>query len=289
MDESNNDTNLHEESNDENEINEEEIIEDEFLEEEDEISHSDKLVGVFSEPASIFEKMAKYPTKVTDWLLPLFVFIVVLSLSTIIMQTNPQIKYSNLEKQTAALEKNFDEAVSSGRMTQEQADTQLEKIRERMEQGGVPILISQVIGIAIFTFIVFFIISGFYYGIAKLFLKGDGTYSTAMVAYGLPFYIAAVQVIVQLIAAMLMNKMVTDLSLATFLDMDKKEYLGFILSKLDLFSIWFYVVVGIAFAKMFKSKNTKKYVYTIIGLWLGFSFLFFFLAKTFSVLNFMGM
>jgi hypothetical protein len=268
--------------------NEELQNEDEFME-EDELTHSDKLVGVFSEPASIFEKMAQFPTKVVDWLLPLLVFIVVLSLSTIIMQTNPQIKYSMIEKQTTAMEKNFDEAVSSGRITQEQADSQIEKIRERMEQGGMAMIIPQVIGIVIFTFIVFFIISGFYYGVTRLFLKGEGSFSNAMVAYGLPFYIATVQVILQVIVAMLMNKMVTDLSLATFLDIDKTEYLGFFLSKLDLFSIWFYVVVGIAYAKMFKSDNTKKYVITIVGIWFLFSFLFFFLAKTFSFLSFMGM
>jgi hypothetical protein len=274
----------------EDELQNEEIIEDEFLDdEEEEISHSDKLVGLFSEPSNIFARIAQAPIKVTDWLIPLLVFIVVLSLSTVIMQTNPQIKYSMMEKQTEAIEQNFSEAVNSGRMTQEQADSQIEIIRERMEQGGMAMLIPQIIGIVIFTFLVFFIISGFYYGITRLILKGDGTYGNAMVAYGLPFYIASVQVIFQVIVAMLMNKMVTDLSVTTFLDLDKQELLGFLLSKLDVFTIWFYVVVGIAFAKMFKSEETTKYVGMILGLWLGFSFLFFYLAKTFSFMKYLGM
>jgi predicted Kef-type K+ transport protein len=98
-----------------------------------------------------------------------------------------------------------------------------------------------------------------------------------------------VQVIFQVIVAMLMNKMVTDLSVTTFLDLDKQELLGFLLSKLDVFTIWFYVVVGIAFAKMFKSEETTKYVGMILGLWLGFSFLFFYLAKTFSFMKYLGM
>jgi len=271
------------------ELNDDNLKEEELLdEEEDEINHSDKMVGLFSEPANTFGKIAQLPTKVIDWLVPLTIFIVVLILSTVIMQTNPQIKYSMIEKQMQSIEGNFNEAVNSGRMTQEQADTQIEEFRTRMEEGGMAMLIPQIIGILIFTFIVFFVISGVYFLIAKFVLKGDGTYSSAMVAYGLPFYIASIQVILQVIVAMLMGKMITDLSLTTFLDLDKKEFVGFLLSKLDLFSIWFYVVVGIAFAKMFKSENTKKYVITFVVVWLGFSFLFYFLASAFPFLGFLN-
>lgn len=269
-------------------LNEEEVVETDDFEEEFELSHSDKLVGVFAEPCNMFSKVAQVSAKTVDWIVPLLVFIVVLSLSTIIMQTNPQIKYSMIEKQTEAIEKNFNEAVNTGRMTQEQADTQMEAIRERMESGGMAMVIPQLVGIVIFTFIVFFVMSGFYFLVAKFGLKGDGGYSNAMVAYGLPFYIASVQVILQVIVAMLMAKMVTDLSVTTFLGLDKSEFVGFLLSKLDLFSIWFYVVVGIGLAKMFKSENTKKYVITVIALWLGFSFIFFYLANAVPFLSFLN-
>jgi len=270
------------------ELNDDNLKEDELLEEEFELNHSDKMVGLFSEPANTFEKIALMPVKVFDWIMPLLIFMVILSLSTVIMQTNPQIKYSMMEKQMQSIQTNFNEAVNSGRMTQEQADTQLEAIRERMDEGGMAMLIPQIIGIIIFTFIVFFVISGFYFLIAKFVLKGDGSYGSAMVAYGLPFYIASIQVILQVIVAMLMGKMITDLSLTTFLDLDKKEFLGFLFSKLDVFSIWFYVIVGIAFAKMFKSNNTKKYVFTILGIWIGFSLIFYFLSTAVPFLSFLN-
>ncbi|MCF6268770.1 MAG: YIP1 family protein [Melioribacteraceae bacterium] len=269
-------------------LNDDQLNEELLEEEEFELSHTDKMVGLFSEPASTFEKMAQAPTKVVDWLIPLLIFIVVLSLSTVIMQSNPTIKYSMIEKQTESIEKSFSEAVNNGSMTQEQADSQMEIIRERMEGGGLAMMIPQIFGIIIFTFLVFFIISGFYYGVTRLALNGDGTFSNAMVAYGLPFYIASVQVILQVIVAMLMNKMVTDLSIATFMDLDKQEFVGFLFSKVDIISIWFYVVVGIAFAKMFKSDNTKKYIGTIVGLWLGFSLLFFYLTNAIPFLSFLN-
>ena len=256
--------------------------------EEYELSHADKMIGVFSEPANTFEQIAKAPVKVVDWLVPVIVFIVVLSLSTVIMQSNAQIKYSMVEKQTAAMEKTMAEYVNSGAMTQEQADAQIERTREMMNEGGIAMLIPQLIGIVIFTFLVFFVVSGFYYGVARLILKGEGTFSNAMVAYGLPFYIAAVQSILIVIVAMLMNKVVTDLSVTTFLELDKQEIVGFLLSKVDIISIWFYVVVGIAYAKMFKSENTAKYVGTIIGLWIGFSLLFYYISTAVPFLSFLN-
>ena len=269
-------------------LNDDKLNSEELLEEDEfELSHSDKLVGLFSEPAKTFAKIAQAPIKVVDWLVPLLIFIVVLSLSTVVMQSNPQIKFQMLEKQTETMEKSFSKYVDSGAMTQEQADTQLDAMRDRMD-GGMAMLIPQIIGIVIFTFIVFFILAGFYYGVTRLILNGDGTFGNAMVAYGLPFYIAAVQVILQVIVAMLMNKMINDLSIATFLDLDKTELIGFLLSKLDIFTIWFYVVVGIAFAKMFKSDNTKKYIGTVLGLWFGFSLLFFYLANAVPILSFLN-
>ncbi|NOX65503.1 MAG: hypothetical protein GXO85_06815, partial [Chlorobi bacterium] len=206
-------------------------------EEEEELTHTDKLVGVITEPKNTFSEMAKSAAKTVDWIVPLLIFIVMVSLSTILMQTNPQIKYQMVEKQMEAVEKNMNEAVQTGRITQEQMDTQMESMRERIESGGAAMLIPQVVGIVIVTFIIFFVISGYFFTVSKFGLKGEGTYKDGMVAYGLPFYIAAIQIIVNLILAMLMSKMVTGISLATFMDIDKTEFLGFIISKIDPFSI----------------------------------------------------
>ncbi len=257
-------------------------------EEEEELSHTDKLVGVITEPKNTFSEISRFPPKTVDWIVPLLIFIVAVSLSTILMQTNPQIKYQMIEKQMEAIEKNMGEAVQTGRITQEQMDSQMETIRERIESGGAAMLVPQVVGIVIVTFIIFFVIAGYFFVISKFGLKGEGTFKDGMVAYGLPFYIAAIQIIVNLILAMLMSKMVSDTSLATFMDIDKTEFLGFLISKIDPFSIWFYVVVGIGFAKMFKSDSISKYIGMVIGSWLIFSVLFFFLGKAIPFLNFAG-
>lgn len=256
--------------------------------EEFEISHTDKLVGVFSEPSGTFSKMSKFPPKTADWVIPILIVIVIAILSQFLMANNPTIKAALVEKQMAAIEKSFNDAVAKGQMTQAQADQQLESMRERIEQGGAMQMIGVFVGIPIATFIFFFIVSGVYLALAKFILKGEGTYKEAMVAYGLPHYIIAIQMIIMVIAALAMNKLFTGTSVADFIGMEKNTIAGFLLGKLDVFSIWFYVVFGIGLAKMFKSNNSQKFIIGVVAVWLGFGLIFFALAKSVSFLSFLA-
>ncbi len=247
--------------------------------EEPELSHTDKLVGVFTEPGNTYSKMSKFEPKTSDWIIPLIVVILFAVLSNIFMMSNPTIKNAIVEKQMAQFEKRFDEMVQKGQMTEQQKDQQMETIRDRMSQSGGIALIGTIVGIPIVFFIMFFLVSGVFYLFIKYALKGDGTYKSAMSAYGLAYYILVIQIIVVVILAFTMNRLFQGANVAELMNIDKSAFGGFLLSKLDIFSIWFYVVIGIGFAKMFKSPSTGKYVGTIIGIWLGFSIIFFFIAK----------
>lgn len=60
---------------------------------EAELSHTDKMVGIFSEPSTTYESTAKFPPRTMDWFLPLL-FVVILSIaSQFILFSNPEIKY----------------------------------------------------------------------------------------------------------------------------------------------------------------------------------------------------
>lgn len=251
-------------------------------------SHSDKLVGVFTEPANTFEETSKFPPKAIDWLIPVLIVIVVAAISQYLIMSNPEIRLAVVEKQMAQIEERFDGMVESGQMTQDQADQQMEQIRGGMEDGMGNIFFA-LIGIVIVTFIVFFVVSAVFFIFAKFVFKDTGTYSTAMVAYGLPYYIVVLQLIVMVILAFVMNRALSDTSVAALMDVDKSTILGFLLGKLDVFSIWFYAVVSTAFAKMFKSVSYGKYFIMVFGLWIGFTLLMFFLAQVFPFLRWFGM
>ena len=257
--------------------------------EESELSHTDKLVGIFSEPKTTFEKIAKYPIKSVDWVIPAIIMIIVAIIANIVMMSNPRIEYSVMEKQMEKIEKSFDEAVEAGSMSREQANQQLEQIQNNMEENQKAGRYMQVIGIVIYTFGALFIVSLVYWICCKFILKGEGEYNSALVAYGLPFYITIIQVIVMTILALATDRFYAGTSLAAILESDTSTFMGFVLSKLDVFSIWFYGIVGIGLAKLFKSNDIGKYVGLTYVLWVGTGLLFFGLGKAFPILKMFGL
>jgi len=251
-------------------------------EEEVEISHTDKLVGVFSEPGNTFGKMATSGAKTSDWLLPIVILIAASILSSIVMFTNPSIQL----KMKQDNEKRIQELVEKGTITQEQADQQIEMSEKFM--SGPFMIITTSVSIVIMGFIFFFLIAALLMLFVKFILKGDGTFKDAMAAYGLPHYIVVIQAIVMVILSLTMGKIFQSTSVAAFMDLEKGSILNLVLSKLDVFSIWFYAAVSVGFAKMFKSNDTKKYFALIFGLWIIVSVIFFFLAKAVPFLSFLN-
>lgn len=272
------------------EINNEELQQNNSDDEEEfELNHTDKLVGVFTEPSLTFEAAAKFPPKTSDWLIPVFALIIVVIISNFLIMSNPIIKQSIVEKQMAMIEKQFSDAVESGSMTQSQADEQMDRIRDSMDQQMAAGQIFQVIGVLIGVFIFFFVVSGVYFLFSRFALKGDGTYASAMVPYGLSFYISIIAAIIQLILSLSMDKHFQDLSVASFMGTDTSTFIGMLLSKIDIFSIWAYTIISIGLAKMFKSEETGKYLAMVFGLWIGVSIIWFFVVKAIPFLSSFGM
>ena len=248
----------------------------------EEIAHTDKIVGVISEPSSLFSKLALLKPKATDWLLPLLALMIVSIVATFLYMSNPEIKLEMQEQQRKAMQEQFDKMVESGQMSREQADEQMERTAEMMGGSGMMQVFSS-IGIVVIMLLWFFVFTTVGFLVAKFVFKGDGGFAQAMSAMGLPLYISVLQSILLIIVGMLMGKMLTGLNPASLTGMDIKSLSGFLLSRLDVFSIWFYVVVGIAFAKMFKADNVKKYIITSVGVWLVFMFIIFGLAQVSSI------
>lgn len=254
--------------------------------EELELTHTDKLVGVFAEPGTTFTKMSKWDPRHADWFIPVLLMIIVAVVSNFVMMSNPVIKHSVIEKQMEKMEEGFQQAIDEGKMTKEQAQAQMDGIRENMEKNMAVGQVFQVIGMLIFIFGSFFIIALVYWVAAKFILKGDGNYSGAMVALGLPYYIAIIQIIVMVILALSMDKFFQGTSVAAFIDADTSTFMGFVLSKLDVFSVWSYAVISIGLAKMYKSESVVKYYILVFGLWLGFGLVFYFAGKMFPFIRF---
>jgi hypothetical protein len=257
--------------------------------EETELSHSDKVTGLFTEPSKMFEKTALFPPRAKDWLIPLLLLIVFAIVSNFITMSNPIIKSEMVEKQMQGVEKRFDEMVVNGQMSREQADEQLEKTREMMEGGGAGMKVMQAVGTIIVLFIMFFIVSLVYFIVGKPILKGDGTYASAMVANGLPYYISILSIIIVTILSYSMNRLFTGVTLASFMNMDKTTFAGWLLGKIDPLTIWALYLTGVGIAKMFKSTKVKLSLIIVLGIWIVWGLLTFVLAKAVPFLSFLNM
>ncbi len=241
-----------------------------------ELSHSDKMIGVFTEPSKTFFLTSKFPPRTKDWVIPILFLFFVSALIRIIAMTNEEVYFEAKKKGIESIEK----MVESGTLTQEQGDEAINSVDQQMEFMNGPV--GWVITIAttlIFGFIVIIIIVGIYYLFIKFLLKGEGSFSSALVATGLVSYISLLQIIIAGILTMLLGKMIMDTSLASLMGSDKMTLTGWFLAKIDPISIWSYVILAIGFAKMFKSESTGKYYALVFGVWLIGMFILFQLAQ----------
>ncbi len=253
---------------------------------EEELSHTDKMVGVFAEPGIMYEKTSHFPPKTIDWIIPLIVMILFSIISSYIILSNAEISYNIKHEQLAKIEKSFQEMVDKGQMTKEQAQEQMDNIEERMS-GGTS-LVQTIIFTIVRVFLFFFIVSGFYFIVAKFIFKGDGTYASAMVATGLTAYIDVIQVIVATILTIATGRLFMDTSLAAFMHIEKSTFVGFLLGKIDVITIWSLAIASIGLAKMFKSEKTGKYFIFVFGLWIVWGLIIFGLGQAVPLLRFLG-
>jgi hypothetical protein len=253
---------------------------------EPELNHSDKAVGMYGEPSSTFEKMSYYPPRTIDWLLPMFILFILIGLTNIILMRNDEIAYQTKQQQREKVQETFDAMVENGQLTREQADEQIDKANERMEQGqGTVGIVIVFLSIIVGGFIFFFFMAAIYFLFAKFIFKGEGSFSSALVAAGLPAYITMIQVIIAAILSFAFERLIQDTSAAALLNVDRSSLTGWFLAKIDPVSIWAYAVVSIGLAKMFRSVDKVKYFILVFGLWIIGSFLFYLLAQAIPILK----
>src|ERR1035437_8835296 len=180
------------------------------IQEDTELSHSDKIIGLFSEPKKTFEKMSGYAPKTIDWLVPITLLLFIVVLSRVLIMQNPDLAYQVKQQQKESMEKNLNTAVEKKQITSDQKE---ERLNQGLESMNKPIFqFLGYVGIIIGGFIVFFIISGVYFLFAKFALKGDGTYAAALVANGMISYIGMIQIILATVLSYILGRLINDRS-----------------------------------------------------------------------------
>jgi hypothetical protein len=247
-----------------------------------ELTHSDKIMGIFTEPSKTFHSISKFPVRTIDWLVPVLILMILIGVIRSLAMLNPDIVYQTKKQQVEV----FDQMVKERKITQEQADKALENSEKSIEFMKKPVgWVINITSTILFGFTFFFLIAGIYFLFTKFILKGEGTYLHVLVASGLTSYISMIQVIIAGVLSLLLGKIIMDTSVANLFEFEKGTLVRFFASKIDPLSIWAYSVLAIGLTKLNNAQNSKPYFILVFALWILGGLLFFFLGKVFPFLE----
>ena len=237
---------------------------------EDAPSLVDRMVGIFTSPATLFEKMSAHPPKVIDWLIPVLIAAVITVLSTFLQMNDPEIVEQMYETQVEKMESKYEKSVENNEMTEAEAS---EKMAE-FDEYFTPEVIQYWAYLSIITvplaLLVKLLLGGLlYFLIARFALKGLGDFSHALTVYGTAHYIVALQALVMLVITLVTGTSSTGTSITAIGGFDSTTLVGFILSKADIFSILIVYTVGVGLSKMYRAESSGKYIAAVFALWFG--------------------
>ncbi len=203
-----------------------------------------RIVNVYASPIEAFEGIVALESKTSLWLVPLVLAILLAVAFSFVISSNETLKGQIVEMQT----KRMQQLVDEGRITQEQADRQ----QEAMESMGTLFAVFGSIGAIVVVCFMYFGWALALWLIGKFALKAAHGYSTYLAMYGLTSWIAVLGSLVSMLMMVGLGSMYAtpSLALAIFPDYDPFNKVHFLYSKVELFSLWQAVVIGIGLSKL---------------------------------------
>jgi len=227
-----------------------------------------RIMNVFSSPGEAFEGIAAMESKTSLWLVPMLAAILLASIFSFVISSNEALRGQIVEMQQKALQ----EQVEKGNMTQEQADQQI----RGMEQMGSLFAVIGAIFAGVGICLLYFVGALFLWLLGRFALGGVHGYSTYLAMYGVASWIAVLGSIVTSLMMIGLNTMYATPSaaLAVLADYDFSNTTHKLLSKVEVFSLWEAVVIGIGLSKL-SGKSAGVGIGVALGLlivWHVFSF-----------------
>jgi hypothetical protein len=231
----------------------------------EQLSVSDAISGVIMSPGETFETLACTKKK-NYWIIPVLLSIVIGVVVTFIFFRDVQLMSGIMDKQKAQLEKRMDEQVKSGKMSPEQSKQAVESAEKFMDPKSTFFQIIGYGGVVVVPFLTLFVLSLIYLLMLKVF-KADVDFGNLLNVVGLPMIITIIGSIISLVLSILMGT-VSTLSPALILNeaMVGSKMAEFF-TKVDLISIWYYIVIAIGLSKVAKISSGKSYG-MVFGVWV---------------------
>lgn len=243
------------------------------------LSQMDAISGIFTEPDNTFESIMKFPKR-NFWLLPVIILVVTSIVSSFLFLSDAELVGKLMDKQKQQLREKMQESVKSGKMTQQDADNAIEKAEAFMDPNGLFLKITGIAGAVVSPFLMLFVLSVIYMLFLKMF-KANFEFVNILNVVGLSMIISAIGSIIAVVVSIITGDL-TAIGLTLFLKADTiGETLHLLFMKLDVFSIWFYILVAIGLVKVAKVKTSVSYL-IVFGLWIVWLVITTFVFKMFA-------
>lgn len=196
-----------------------------------------KIIGIFTSPAKAFASIDLKPT----FILPLLIMIVISLLFA--YTARDVIKEEGFERQEQIMQERG--------MDQEQID-------QAMAQGEKMMAYTMPVFAVLGTIVLLIVVGGVFLFVGNVVLGGKTTYKKVLSVTAWSWLILSLYSLVMLPLVLAKHSMNVTFSLATFLSADAKgTFLYGLLSKIDIFYIWWIAVYSIGLAVIYKMETRK--------------------------------
>lgn len=221
-----------------------------------------KIMNVFTSPADAFEGISSSPSRTSSWLFPFLAAFVISLLLSYLLVSNEVLRAQIVEQQTQVVQK----MVESGRITQQQADAQIERIQS---MGGGMFMAFAIIGSLVFLCVYYFGGSLFLWLTGKFAFKSSAAYGKYLEVYGMSAWVGVLGALFTVLLMVGLSSLYASPSaaLAVLSEYDSANDTHKFLSALNVFSIWQAAVVGVGLSKL-SGKPTGVSLGAAFGLWI---------------------
>lgn len=240
----------------------------------EEFSKTDAVSGVFTSPGETYETIAGRPKK-NYWLMGILICVALGFVSTFLFTRDNELTSKVMEKQKHKIREQMDQKVKDGSMTKEESDKAIEQSEKFTDTGGTFFKIIGYVGSIVGPFLILFILSLVYLIILKI-MKANFEFVNIMNVVGLAMVIGAIGNLLGTVLSVLKGDLVTAGLSLVISEANVGEKVFGLISKLDIFSIWFYIVVGIGLSKIAKIETSKGVMAAFVPyvLYLAITFIF---------------
>jgi len=256
------------------------------LEIKEPISLGEAITEVIIKPSKTFESIASGPNK-NYWLVPVIILMLVYLISNFLIFTNEDLKNDFENKQRPAIEKQLDKEIEKQYILKDIGEFfKEEAFHEALKRVIIYSFVFSIVEPYIFVFFMAFL-----YYLVLIIMKTDKKlkadkklkkesefYMRIVNIVGLSVTILAASKIIEIIISVIAGKLIT-LSLGLLITESQIESpLLMLISNINIFDFWFFIVISIGIAKISGQKYSVCYS-IVFGFWVTYLIIYYFITN----------